>query len=128
VGERPSRERGAEHSQRVTRAYLRYAFIDALCFRGYWLVLSVYLVLVADLSPFQLVFLGTATELSVMVSEIPTGVMADTISRKWSVALSCVLSGGAALMCSAALLAVAGITVARSRAGRRIVPEIAAVT
>jgi fructose-specific phosphotransferase system IIC component len=86
---------GAEHSQRVTRAYLRFAFSDAMIFRGYWLVLSVYLVLVADLSPFQLVFLGTAMELSVMVSEIPTGVMADTISRKWSVALSCVVSGSA---------------------------------
>jgi predicted MFS family arabinose efflux permease len=82
-------------AQGVTRSYLRYAFGDSLIFRGYWLVLSVYLVLVADLSPFQLVFLGTAMELSVMLSEIPTGVMADTISRKWSVALSCVVSGSA---------------------------------
>lgn len=79
----------------VERAYLRYSFVDSLCFRGYWLVLSVYLVVVADLSPFQLVFLGTAMEASVMVAEIPTGVMADTISRKWSVVVSCVVSGGA---------------------------------
>ena len=85
----------AEHSLRVTRSYLRYTFGDSLFFRGYWLVLSVYLVLVADLSPFQLVFLGTVMELSVMLAEIPTGVMADTISRKWSVALSCVVSGSA---------------------------------
>jgi MFS family permease len=79
----------------VTAAYLRYSFVDSLCFRGYWLVLSVYVVLVADLLPFQLVFLGTAMELSVMVSEVPTGVMADTISRKWSVVVSCVMAGGA---------------------------------
>lgn len=79
----------------VTAAYLRYSFLDSLCVRGYWLVLSVYLVVEADLSPFQLVFLGTAMELSVMVSEIPTGVMADTISRKWSVVVSCVLAGSA---------------------------------
>lgn len=89
---------GAARRRRVAQAYLRYSAIDAICFRGYWLVLSVYVVLVADLSPFQLVFLGTAMELSVMVSEIPTGVMADTISRKWSIALSCVLSGSAMIV------------------------------
>ena len=60
----------------------------ALCFRGYWLVTSLYLVVVADLSAFQLVFLGTTMELTVLASEIPTGVMADTISRKWSIVIS----------------------------------------
>jgi MFS family permease len=85
-------------SRRVANAYLQYSFVDSLCFRGYWLLLSVYLVVVADLSPFQLVFLGTAMELSVMVSEIPTGVMADTISRKWSVVVSFVLTGGAMIV------------------------------
>lgn len=82
----------------VTSAYLRYSFADSLCFRGFWLVFSVYLVVTADLSAFQLVFLGTAMELSVMVSEIPTGVMADTISRKWSVVVSFVLTGAAMIV------------------------------
>jgi MFS family permease len=65
----------------------------SLSFRGYWLVTSLYLVIEADLSPFQLVFLGTAMELTVLTSEIPTGVMADTISRKWSIVISHVLMG-----------------------------------
>ena len=69
----------------------------ALCFRGYWLVTSLYLVVVADLSAFQLVFLGTAMELTVLASEIPTGVMADTISRKWSIVISHVLMGAGML-------------------------------
>jgi MFS family permease len=56
-------------------------------------VTSLYLVVVADLSAFQLVFLGTAMELTVLVSEIPTGVMADTISRKWSIVISHGLMG-----------------------------------
>lgn len=62
-------------------------------FRGWWLVVSLYLVVDADLSPFQLVFLGTAMELTVLVCEVPTGVMADTVSRKWSIVISHVLMG-----------------------------------
>lgn len=85
-------------SRRVANAYLRYCFADSLCFRGFWMVFSVYLVVTADLSPFQLVFLGTAMELSVMVSEIPTGVMADTIIRKWSVVVSFALTGAAMIV------------------------------
>lgn len=72
----------------VAGVFLRWALARALCFRGYWLVASLYLVVVADLSAFQLVFLGTAMELTVLASEIPTGVMADTISRKWSIVIS----------------------------------------
>ena len=77
----------------VAGIFLRWALARALCFRGYWLVTSLYLVVVADLSAFQLVFLGTAMELTVLASEIPTGVMADTISRKWSIVISHGLMG-----------------------------------
>lgn len=77
----------------VAATFLRWAAMRSLCFRGYWLVTSLYLVVVADLSAFQLVFLGTAMELTVLVCEVPTGVMADTISRKWSIVISHVLMG-----------------------------------
>ena len=77
----------------VARVFLRWAWARSLCFRGYWLVTSLYLVVIADLTAFQLVFLGTAMELTVLVSEIPTGVMADTISRKWSIVISHGLMG-----------------------------------
>ena len=73
--------------------YLRWGFVRALSFRGYWIVASLYFVVVADLSAFQLVVLGTAMELTVLVSEIPTGVMADTVSRRWSIVVSHVLMG-----------------------------------
>lgn len=77
----------------VAGVFLRWAFARSLCFRGYWIVTSLYLVVVADLSAFQLVFLGTAMEVTVLVSEVPTGVMADTISRKWSIVISHGLMG-----------------------------------
>jgi len=67
----------------------------AIFHRGYWLVTSLYLVVEADLSAFELVFLGTAQGLTALAFEVPTGVMADTISRKWSVVLShVVMSAG----------------------------------
>ncbi len=77
----------------VATTFLRWAWMRATSFRGYWIVTSLYLVIDADLSAFQLVFLGTAMELTVLISEIPTGVMADTVSRKWSIVISHVLMG-----------------------------------
>jgi len=49
-----------------------------------WVVMSVYLVSELDLSPLQLVLMGTAMEAAVFVFEIPTGVLADTYSRRLS--------------------------------------------
>ena len=56
------------------------AFMDALV----WTVLYVYYVTVVEMSPFELVFVGTVMELAVFLFEIPTGVVADTYSRRLS--------------------------------------------
>jgi MFS family permease len=61
--------------------------------RGYFIVVSVWWVVDADLSPLQLVLLGTALELSVLLGEVPTGVVADTFSRKWSIVISQLVMG-----------------------------------
>lgn len=62
-------------------------------FRGFGFSALIYWVVDADLDPLQLVLLGTALEISVLVAEIPTGVMADTFSRKWSLVVSQVVMG-----------------------------------
>src|SRR6187551_1975879 len=49
-----------------------------------WVVMSVYLVQELHLSPLQLVLMGTAMEGAVFLFEIPTGVGADTYSRRLS--------------------------------------------
>ena len=49
-----------------------------------WVAMSVYLVSVLHLSPLQLVLMGTAMEAAVFLSEMPTGVVADTYSRRLS--------------------------------------------
>ena len=55
---------------------------------GWWLVTSVYLVVDADLSPSQLVLIGVAQGVVALTFEVPAGVVADTISRKWSLVVS----------------------------------------
>jgi MFS family permease len=62
---------------------------------GWWLVTSVYLVVDAGLSPSQLVLIGAAQGATMLVFEIPAGVVADTISRKWSLVVSHALMGTA---------------------------------
>ena len=49
-----------------------------------WVVMAVYLVQELHLSPLQLVLMGTAMEAAVFLFEIPTGVVADTYSRRLS--------------------------------------------
>src|SRR5437763_1520359 len=69
----------------------------AVLHNGWWLVTSVYLVVDAGLSPSELVLIGVAQGVMALVFEIPAGVVADTISRKWSLVVSHVLMGTAML-------------------------------
>jgi MFS transporter, DHA3 family, tetracycline resistance protein len=61
-----------------------------LSFGGYmptWVVMAVYLVQELHLSPLQLVLMGTAMEAAVFLFEVPTGVVADTYSRRLSLVI-----------------------------------------
>ncbi len=67
----------------------------AVFHRGYWLVASLYLVIDAHLSPFQLVTIGVAQGVVALLCEVPAGVVADTVSRKWSLVFAHALMGAA---------------------------------
>jgi MFS transporter, DHA3 family, tetracycline resistance protein len=58
-----------------------------------WVVMAVYLVQELHLSPLQLVLMGTAMEAAVFVFEVPTGVVADTYSRRLSLIIGYVGMG-----------------------------------
>src|SRR5438105_12833115 len=88
---------GPWRAEGVAGVFVRWTAMRAVLHRGWWLVTSLYLVVVAGLSPFQLVFIGTAQALTALVFEIPTGVVADTLTRKGSVVVSHVLMGTAML-------------------------------
>jgi MFS family permease len=77
--------------------YLRWTWCRAVLHRGWWLVTSVYLVVDAHLSASELVLVGVAQSLVALVFEVPAGVVADTISRKWSLVVSHALMGTAML-------------------------------
>jgi MFS family permease len=79
----------------LATVFLRWTWWRAVLHRGWWLVASVYLVVDADLSPAQLVLIGGAQGAVALVFEIPAGVVADTISRKWSLVVSHALMGTA---------------------------------
>jgi hypothetical protein len=79
----------------LVAVFLRWIWWRAVLHNGWWLVTSVYLVVDADLSASQLVLIGAAQGATMLVFEIPAGVVADTISRKWSLVVSHALMGTA---------------------------------
>jgi MFS family permease len=81
----------------IVAVYLRWIWWRAVLHNGWWLVTSIYLVVDAGLSPSQLVLIGVGQGVVALVFEIPAGVVADTISRKWSLVVSHVLMGTAML-------------------------------
>ena len=72
-----------------------YYALQFFLFMPTWVVVSVYLVRVLHLSPLQLVLMGTAMEAAVFLGEIPTGVVADTYSRRLSLIIGYVGTGAA---------------------------------
>jgi DHA3 family tetracycline resistance protein-like MFS transporter len=60
-----------------------------------WVVMAVYLVRELHLSPLQLVLMGTAMEGAVFLFEVPTGIVADTYSRRLSLILGYLGTGAA---------------------------------
>lgn len=79
----------------LVAVFLRWVWWRAVLHNGWWLVTSVYLVVDADLSPSQLVLIGAAQGFVALMFEIPAGVVADAISRKWSLVCSHALMGTA---------------------------------
>jgi MFS transporter, DHA3 family, tetracycline resistance protein len=66
-----------------------------------WVVMAVYLVRELHLSPLQLVLMGTAMEAAVFVFEVPTGVVADTYSRRLSLIVGFIGMGAAWILVGA---------------------------
>lgn len=77
----------------VATTYAAWFFVRSFLHHGWWLVTSLYLVTEAALSPFELVFLGTAQGLTVLAGEVPAVVFADAYSRKGSLVIAHLLMG-----------------------------------
>lgn len=75
------------------RLYLGWALIDALARSMIYAVVGVYYVQSVGLNPLQLVLVGTVLEGTVFLFEVPTGVIADAVSRKLSIVVGVALVG-----------------------------------
>jgi MFS family permease len=87
----------ASDNLHLVDVFVRWIWLRAALHRGWWLVASVYMVVDAGLSAAEIVLIGSAQGLFALVCEVPAGVLADTVSRKWSLVLSQVLMGTAML-------------------------------
>lgn len=67
------------------RLFLVYSGATSFFFALIFTVMSVYRVQEAGLNPLQLVLIGTALEVTYFLFNVPTGVLADTYSRRLSV-------------------------------------------
>ncbi|MEM9776476.1 MAG: MFS transporter, partial [Chloroflexota bacterium] len=79
------------------RTYLLITFSTALFFTMWSMYTGVYRV-AAGLTPLQLVLLGTTLEIAIFFAEVPTGIVADLYSRKWSVIIGLTIIGAGFLL------------------------------
>lgn len=82
----------------ATRTYLLLQFVGGLALALVFTTAVLYRLDDAGLDPLQLVLVGTALELAYFAFELPTGVLADAVSRR-----RMVIAGTAVLGCGAAL-------------------------
>jgi DHA3 family tetracycline resistance protein-like MFS transporter len=73
--------------------YCIYSCAMALLRAMHFTAATIYYVTVVGLNPFQLVLVGTTLMVVILLAEIPTGVLADTYSRRLSVILGVALIG-----------------------------------
>jgi DHA3 family tetracycline resistance protein-like MFS transporter len=78
--------------------FLVYMSGDGLLTRLTTTIYSVFAIVKLGLDPLQLVLLGTVLETTYLIFEIPTGVVADTIGRRFSVIVGMIGSGVAFLI------------------------------
>ena len=77
------------------RLFLLSGFVWQLCWSSYWTLFFVRVVVDVGLDPLELLLLGTTKEVTILLVEIPTGVVADIRSRRLSVIIAFVMCGAA---------------------------------
>ncbi len=75
------------------RVYLITQGSQSLIFRMIFTVDLVYQIIVVGLDPLQLVLVGTTLEITILLFELPTGIVADIYSRRLSVIIGTALMG-----------------------------------
>src|SRR5918911_981067 len=87
------RGHSTDRGRYVTTTFLRWMYLRSAFHRGYVLTSGLYFVVAAHLSGSQLVLLGTIMSLTLVVCDIPAGVWADAIGRRWPLVLGQLVLG-----------------------------------
>jgi len=69
----------------TSTVYLIYVGTSGFLFRLGTTVFAVFLIVELEFNPFELLMMGTILEVSYLLFEVPTGVVADTVSRRLSI-------------------------------------------
>jgi MFS transporter, DHA3 family, tetracycline resistance protein len=77
----------------AVRVFYGMEFFDTLGAQAAFTVWAVYLVQDVGVNPLQLVLLGTVSEIAIFLFEVPTGVVADTYSRRLSIIIGMIVAG-----------------------------------
>lgn len=78
---------------RAETAYLMLALGSGLLFSLVFTANTLYYATVVRLSPLELVLVGTTLEVAILLFEVPTGVVADVVSRRLSILIGFTLVG-----------------------------------
>ena len=92
---------------RVSTVWLAMWATDGFFFNLMSTVFSVFLIVELGLDPLQLVLMGTILEVTYLIFEVPTGIVADAVSRKRSIVIGYLGSGAAFLVLASANSGVA---------------------
>jgi MFS transporter, DHA3 family, tetracycline resistance protein len=84
--------------ERILKLYRRNCFLEGFLFSMAWTMHVVFHLQTVKFGAFMIVFMGTLYEIAIMLFEVPTGVVADTISRKLSSVIGWVLLGAGFLI------------------------------
>ena len=87
---------------RAGSVWLAMWAVDGFLFHLDSTVFSVFLILRVGLDPLQLVLMGTLLEVSYLLFEVPTGIVADALSRKWSIVIGYLGTGLAFVLLASA--------------------------
>ncbi len=80
------------------KLFVASGLLQRACMRGYWVAFATWVTIDLGLSPVQLVALGTVMELTILATEIPTGVVADVVSRRLSVIIAFAVMGSGMIL------------------------------
>lgn len=76
-----------------SRLYLIMSGSNAILRTTMYLVITIYYVVVVHMNPLQLVLVGTLLEITYFVAQVPTGIFADTFSRRLSIIIGWAICG-----------------------------------